>query len=83
MLNAMRKHPATCDRERFELLSHREQTVLCLTAQGYTAPEIGEQLSISPKTVDTYKQRVHEKLGFSHRADYVRFAIRLGLLVPD
>jgi DNA-binding NarL/FixJ family response regulator len=81
MLNAMRKEPATSDRERFELLSHREQTVLCLTARGYTAPEIGEQLSISPKTVDTYKQRVHEKLGFSRRCDYVRFAIRLGLLV--
>jgi two-component system, NarL family, response regulator NreC len=79
----MRKDPAaSSDRERFESLSHREQLVLRLTALGYSAPEIGEQLSISPKTVDTYKQRVHEKLGFSRRAEYVRFAIRLGLLVP-
>jgi two-component system, NarL family, response regulator NreC len=75
-----RKDPAQGDRERYESLSDREQSVLRLTAQGYSAPEIGAQLAISPKTVDTYKQRLQEKLGFSHRADYVRFAIRLGLL---
>jgi DNA-binding NarL/FixJ family response regulator len=76
----MKKDPAQGDRERYESLSDREQSVLRLTAQGYSAPEIGAQLAISPKTVDTYKQRLQEKLGFSHRADYVRFAIRLGLL---
>ena len=47
---------------------------------GYTAPEIGEQLAISPKTVDTYKQRVNDKLGLTHRADYVKLALKLGLL---
>ena len=72
----------TTDRERFDSLSHREQVVLRLTARGYTAPEIGVQLSISPKTVDTYKQRVHEKLGICHRAEYVQLAIRLGILTP-
>ena len=46
----------------------------------HPAPEIGERLFISPKTVDTYKQRINEKLGLSHRADYVQFALRLGLL---
>jgi DNA-binding NarL/FixJ family response regulator len=77
-----RKDPVKAERERYESLSDREQAVLRLTAQGYTGPEIGQQLSISPKTVDTYKQRLQEKLGFSHRADYVRLAIRLGLLIP-
>lgn len=43
-------------RARFEKLTEREQAVLRLIAAGYTAPEIGEQLFISPKTVDTYKQ---------------------------
>jgi two-component system, NarL family, response regulator NreC len=76
----MRKDPVKAERERYESLSDREQAVLKLTAQGYTGPEIGDQLSISPKTVDTYKQRLQEKLGFSHRADYVRLAMRLGLL---
>lgn len=75
-----RKDPAKADRERYEGLSGRERDVLRLTAQGYTAPEIGTKLGISGKTVDTYKQRINEKLGLAHRADYVRLAVRLGLL---
>ncbi len=75
-----RRDPAKADRERFEGLSSREQDVLRLTAQGYTAPEIGTRLAISPKTVDTYKQRINEKLGLNHRADYVKLAVRLNLL---
>lgn len=71
------------DRTRFEKLTERERDVLRLIAAGYTAPEIGEKLFISPKTVDTYKQRINEKLGLQHRADYVRFALRLGLLTVD
>ena len=67
-------------RARFEKLTEREQAVLRLIAAGYTAPEIGEQLFISPKTVDTYKQRVNEKLGLQHRNDYVTVALKLGLL---
>jgi DNA-binding NarL/FixJ family response regulator len=75
-----RKDPQQADRDRFEKLTERERDVLRLTAQGYSAPEIGERLFISPKTVDTYKQRINEKLGLSHRADYVQLALRLGLL---
>ena len=75
-----RRDPAKADRERFETLSAREQDVLRLTAQGYTGPEIATQLAISPKTVDTYKQRINEKLGLNHRADYVKLAVRLNLL---
>ena len=75
-----KKDPHQVDRDRFEKLTDRERDVLRLTAQGYSAPEIGERLFISPKTVDTYKQRINEKLGLSHRADYVQLALRLGLL---
>ncbi len=78
-----RKDPHQQDKERFERLTVRERDVLRLTAQGYSAPEIGERLFISPKTVDTYKQRINEKLGLSHRADYVQLALRLGLLAQD
>ena len=74
------KDPHQKDRERFGRLTEREQEVLRFTAQGYSAPEIGRKLSISPKTVDTYKQRIHEKAGLSHRAEYVQLALRLGLL---
>ena len=52
-------------------------------ARGYSAPEIGEKLNISPKTVDTYKQRIGEKLGMTHRSDYVKLALKLGLLDSD
>ena len=50
---------------------------------GFSAPEIGEKLFISPKTVDTYKQRMQDKLGLSHRHEYVQLALRLGLLTPE
>lgn len=74
------KDPAQVDRDRFEKLTQREQDVLRLVAQGFSASEIGERLYISPKTVDTYKQRIHEKLGLAHRSDYVQLALKLGLL---
>ena len=77
-----RKDPAKAEREKFEKLTERERDVLRLVAQGFSAPEIGERLFISPKTVDTYKQRIHEKMGLSHRAEYVQLAVRLGLLTP-
>jgi DNA-binding NarL/FixJ family response regulator len=67
--------------ERFATLSDREQTVLRLTAAGYNGPEIGEQLHITAKTVDTYKQRIEEKIGLSHRTEYVRFAMDAGLML--
>jgi DNA-binding NarL/FixJ family response regulator len=75
-----KKDPLDAERARFERLTDREQNVLRLTAQGYSAPEIGEQLFISPKTVDTYKQRIGDKLGLTHRAEYIAFALKLGLL---
>ena len=78
--NLTKKDPAKSERERFDKLTQRERDVLRLVAQGYSAPEIGEKLYISPKTVDTYKQRIQEKLGLTHRSDYVQLALRLGLL---
>ncbi|CAN5552453.1 response regulator transcription factor [soil metagenome] len=77
---ARRREEHASDRSRFERLTDRERSVMQLIAEGYTAPEIGEQLSISPKTVDTYKQRINDKLGLTHRADYVKLALKLGLL---
>lgn len=75
-----KKDEHATERARFDKLTERERDVLRLIAEGYTAPEIGEKLFISPKTVDTYKQRINEKLGLAHRADYVKLALKLGLL---
>jgi two-component system, NarL family, response regulator NreC len=68
------------EREKYLQLSERERDVLVLVASGHSASEIGEKLFISPKTVETYKQRITEKLNLSHRPDYVQFCLRLGLL---
>jgi DNA-binding NarL/FixJ family response regulator len=77
---ARKREENATDRARYERLTERERAVMRLIAEGYTAPEIGEQLAISPKTVDTYKQRINDKLGLTHRADYVKLALKLGLL---
>jgi DNA-binding NarL/FixJ family response regulator len=68
------------ERTKFDKLTDRERDVLRYIAGGFTAPEIGGKLFISPKTVDTYKQRISEKLGLAHRSEYVQFALKLGLL---
>jgi DNA-binding NarL/FixJ family response regulator len=61
-------------------LSSREQEVLALTAEGFSSREIGLKLFISPKTVDTYRSRIMDKLGLTHRSELVRFALKVGLL---
>lgn len=65
---------------QFDALSEREQMVIRLSAQGFTSREIGEQLLISAKTVETYRQRAMEKLSIERRSDLVKFAVRAGLL---
>ena len=62
------------------ILSERERDVLKLTAMGFTSREIGKQLALSPKTVDTYRERAMVKLNIDHRTDVIRFALRAGLL---
>lgn len=71
------------DADLWDDLSEREQDVLRLVALGYTSAEIAEQLSISPKTVDTYRARGMEKLGLKTRAALVRYALQKGLLSED
>jgi two-component system, NarL family, response regulator NreC len=71
------------DRSRLDKLSNRERDVLRLVGEGYSAPDIAMRLGISAKTVDTYRHRIGEKLGLFGRPDYVRFALRTGLLTPD
>ncbi len=66
--------------DSYQTLSEREREVLKLTAEGYTAQEIADQLVLSPKTVDTYRQRVMDKLNLHHRAELVKYALRRGLL---
>lgn len=65
---------------RYDTLSEREREVFRLVARGYSAGQIGDQLNISAKTVDTYRRRIAEKLGTQDRAEMVRLALRLGVM---
>jgi len=58
-----------------ERLSGREREVLHLTVAGSTSAEIAEHLSLSRRTVDTYRSRMMEKLGVSDLTTLIRFAI--------
>lgn len=66
---------------RLEQLSAREREVLRQVALGYTNKEIGLSLGISEKTVETYRQRIREKLDIKSRVEFCRVAAELGLVV--
>ncbi len=70
-------------RSPIELLSAREREVLQLTVEGATSAAIAEKLALSPKTVDTYRSRLMEKLGVQNLPELVRFAIKHGLTPPE
>lgn len=61
-------------------LSERETDVLRLIANGHSNKEISARLAISVKTIETYKARAMEKLGFKTRVDVVRYAAGKGWL---
>ena len=69
--------------DRLARLSTREREVLQLLAEGRTGSEIAERLSLSPKTVETYRARLVEKLGIRDVAGLVRFAIQRGIISLD
>ena len=64
-----------------ETLSDREYEIMCLIASGKTVTEIAEELSLSPKTISTYRARVLEKLGVKNSPGIVQYAIRNGLVI--
>ncbi|MEM7407117.1 MAG: response regulator transcription factor [Pseudomonadota bacterium] len=59
-------------------LTDRERDVLTLVADGLNSREVGQQLHISAKTVESHRARISEKLGFRNVADYTKFALRNG-----
>lgn len=63
-----------------EQLSPREREILQLVAEGKTSQEIAQRLSISSKTVDTYRSRLMHKIGVEDVAGLVKFAIQHGVI---
>jgi DNA-binding NarL/FixJ family response regulator len=87
-------HPALADalskdegqsrvEEAIEPLTQRELEVLRLVALGYTTAEIGNQLSLSTRTIEHHRANLRDKIGAHTRADISRYAAERGLLPSD
>jgi two-component system, NarL family, invasion response regulator UvrY len=63
----------------YQLLSARELEVLELIAEGKKVVQIASELSLSPKTIGTYRERILEKLNLHTTADLIRYAIMEGI----
>jgi DNA-binding NarL/FixJ family response regulator len=61
-------------------LTPREREVLSLAAEGLSTTEMAEKLFISPRTAETHRTNLMQKLGLQSQTDLVRFAIRKGLI---
>ena len=60
-------------------LTHRQEEILQLLAEGHSAKEIANMLSISPRTVETHKYNMMQGLNLKTMADLIKFAIKHGL----
>lgn len=73
-------------RERAEskesALSEQELAVLKAVAEGKSYKEIADDMSVSVKTVETYRARLARKLGCSTRAELILYAVRKGIVLP-
>jgi DNA-binding NarL/FixJ family response regulator len=67
----------------YETLTSREQEILVLLAEGYSAKEVAANLFISPKTVENHRTSIMNKLGLHSTLELVRYAARLGLVDVD
>lgn len=63
-----------------ELLSEREFQVLRMIASGKSVKEIAQELSLSVKTVSTYRARVLEKMGMKTTVELIRYAFKAHLV---
>ena len=72
--------PADVKTRRYDTLSEREAQVFKLVALGHRNQEIADMIFLSPRTVETYKARLMQKLGVESRAALVRYALDVGLL---
>ncbi len=60
-------------------ITEREREVLQHVARGYTYKEVGEQLHISPKTVENHVRNILDKLHLSRKQDLIRYAVEHGI----
>lgn len=76
---AFNMHPES-EKQAHEILSDREFQVMRMIARGQSVKEIGEELTLSVKTISTYRARVLEKLHLRTNAELIHYALQNGLV---
>jgi two-component system response regulator NreC len=79
-IDAYMKRAEAGEVDSYESLTTREREVLHLSAEGLSNPAIGERLGISPRTAETHRVHVMQKLGLKGRTDLIAYALNRGLL---
>lgn len=69
--------------ESYSRLTDREREILRLTAEGRSARETADLLTLSPKTVERHRTNIMDKLGLHNRSELIRYALRKGLISPS
>jgi DNA-binding NarL/FixJ family response regulator len=64
----------------YDTLTSREQEILVLLAEGFSAKEVGEKLFISPRTVENHRSSIMRKLDLHSNHELIRYAAKLGLI---
>jgi two-component system, NarL family, invasion response regulator UvrY len=64
----------------FEILSNREMQITLMIVEGTKVPRISQSLSLSPKTVNSYRYRIFEKLDLSNDVSLTKLAIKHGII---
>lgn len=77
--NYARQNKSVTYASPLDKLSSREREILQLVVEGKSSAAIAETLFISPKTVETYRSRLMQKLGVKDIPSLVKFAIRHGV----
>lgn len=75
-------HDTTCSKLPHETLSDREYQILLLLASAKTVSEIADTLTLSVKTVSTYRTRLLEKMNMHNNAELMQYAIEKHLVKP-
>ncbi len=83
VINSYIKRAQNDEQEICEILTTREREILQLIAEGNSSKKIAELLFISPKTVETHRTHIMDKLNIHNRTGLVKYAIRKGIVDVD
>jgi two-component system response regulator NreC len=80
IIEAYTQRVRASSQDPYDRLTPREREVLLLAAQGHTTAEIAARLSISPRTGESHRANLMQKLGLRNQTDLIRYALRRGIL---